>query len=95
MNNFNQGAKVYEIQDVEGNLKGENWEMRKNHLIVHRGSFRTLVRFAVRDLGFDLHDFERAVQGMTYNGHNTLTFDSSKRLVSTSYQSTNKQKKTG
>ena len=86
---------MYEIQDVEGNLKGVNWEMRKNHVMVYRGTFRSVVRFAVRDIGFDVKDFDRAIQGMVYNGHNTLHFDFYKRLTATSYQPINKQKKTG
>ena len=77
---------MYQVQCLEGSIKSRDWKIIKNNYEICDGDFKTVVRFAVRDLGFDVNDFERAVQALIYNSHNTLTFDRNRRLVSTSYQ---------
>ena len=89
-----KGVDVYEIQDLTGFTKGDSWELRKSGLIAFRGGFKSTVRYAVHELGFDVNDFERAVTAIIYNGHNTLHFNRNKQLVSTSY-TPNKNSRTG
>ena len=85
---------MYEIQDLMGLQKGDQWEMRKDEKVVFRGGFKDVLRYAVHEHGFNLLDFERAVPSLL-RGHNTLTFSAAKRLMHTSYVEPKKQKKVG
>lgn len=86
---------MYQVIDFTGFNKGDHWELRKNDQTMFCGKFRDVVRYAVNELGFDLKDFDTAVQPIVYNRHNTLEFDRYKRLVSTCYQQVGKSSKTG
>jgi len=85
---------MFEIQDLSGLAKIDSWEVRQNNKVTFRGSFKDVLRYTVHELGFDLRDFERSIQAIAYNGHNTLHF-TNKRLNSTSYQPVPKMRKAG
>lgn len=84
---------MYLIQDL--NPSGDHWRVCKNNVIVFTGGFKSVLRYAVGELGFNIADFEKAVHALTKLDHNTLEFDSAKCLRSTSYQSISKARKAG
>lgn len=84
---------MYLIQDM--NPGGDQWRMTKNNTVVFTGGFKSILRYAVGEQGFDIRDFEAAVSALIYNNHNTLEFNSNKRLISTSHQPIAKLRKTG
>jgi len=86
---------MYEIQDMTGFQKGDQWRIKKNGVQVYDGGFKSTVRYAVTVLDFDLADFERSIQSIIYNGHNTLEFNSKRRLVATCYNAIQTTRKTG
>jgi hypothetical protein len=86
---------MFQVIDFTGFNKGDHWELRKNNQTLMSGKFKDIVRYAVAELGFDINDFDTAIQSVIYNSHNTLEFDRHKRLVSTCYIQVGKPKKIG
>jgi hypothetical protein len=82
---------MYEIEDKSGFTKYGNWDVREKSKLIFKGTFKEVLRYCCKDLGFSPDDFERAISGLVYNSHNVIHFDINGKLTATSY----KPKKTG
>lgn len=84
---------MYVIQDMAPG--GDQWRISKHGQTIMTSGFKDVLRYTVGKLGFDISDFERALHAIVELNHNTLEFDNSLRLRSTSFQPIQRNRKAG